>query len=278
MQTTGRRIETMEAKTMTLRYSANLTMLYTEVAFLDRFAKAAAAGFAAVEFLSPYEVGVDEVKARVDDLGLTVALFNLHAGDADAGEFGTLGNPARRDFFRWSFSEALAAADRLGCARLHTAFGKRAVGYDAAAQVDCALENLAWAAPQAAEAGVTLLIEALNPIDWPDYFLNTTAEALEVVTRADRPNVKLQYDVYHAQMTEGNLINTITDDFLYIGHIQIADVPGRHEPGTGEINYPNVFHALERLGYRGYIGLEYRPSDDTDASLGWLPREARGQR
>jgi len=263
---------------MALKYSANLTMLYTEVAFLDRFAKAAAAGFAAVEFLSPYEAGVDAVKARVDDLGLTVVMFNLPAGDADAGEFGTLGNPARRDFFRCSFAQALAAADRLSCERLHAMFGKRAAGFDAAEQVDCALDNLAWAAPQAAEAGVTLLVEALNPIDWPDYFLNTTADALDIVVRADQPNVKLQYDVYHAQMMEGNLINTITDDFLTIGHVQIADVPGRHEPGTGEINYPNVFSALERLGYEGYIGLEYRPPGDTDASLGWLPREARGQR
>lgn len=263
---------------MSLRYSANLTMLYTEVAFLDRFARAAAAGFAAVEFLSPYEAGIDEVKARVDDLGLTVAMFNLPAGDAHAGEFGTLGNPARRDFFRWSFAEALEAANRLGCGRLHAMFGKSATGFDAAAQIDCALDNLAWAAPQAAEAGVTLLIEALNPIDWPDYFLNTTADALEIVVRADQPNVRLQYDVYHAQMTEGNLINTTTDNFPRIGHIQIADVPGRHEPGTGEINYPNVFSTLDQLGYEGYIGLEYRPSGDTDASLGWLPPEARGSR
>jgi hydroxypyruvate isomerase len=263
---------------VTLRYSANLTMLYAEVEFVERFAKASAAGFAAVEFLSPYEAGVDEVKARVDDLGLTVAMFNLPAGDANAGEFGTLGNPARRDFFRWSFAEALAAAKRLGCKRLHAMFGKRAAGFDASAQIDCALENLAWAAPQAAGAGVTLLVEALNPIDWPDYSLNTTADALEVVVRAAQPNVKLQYDVYHAQMTEGNLINTITDDFPYIGHVQIADVPRRHEPGSGEINYPAVFAALDRLGYEGYIGLEYRPSGDTDSSLGWLPREARGHR
>jgi hydroxypyruvate isomerase len=262
---------------MTLRYSANLTMLYTEVTFLDRFAKAASAGFAAVEFLSPYEAGVDEVGTRVDDLGLKVVMFNLPAGDAEAGEFGTLGSPARRDFFRRSFAQALAAADRLSCERIHAMFGKRAVGFDAAEQIDCALENLAWAAPQAAEAGVTLLIEALNPTDWPDYFLNTTGEALEIVARADQPNVGLQYDVYHAQMMEGNLINTITNDFLTIGHVQIADVPGRHEPGTGEINYPNVFSALDQLGYEGYIGLEYRPSGDTDASLGWLSREARGQ-
>ena len=263
---------------MTLRYSANLTMLYKEVEFLGRFAKAAAAGFAAVEFLSPYEVGVEEVKARVDDLGLMVALFNLPAGDADAGEFGTLGNPARRDFFRWSFGEALEAANRLGCGRLHAVFGKTAAGFDAAAQVDCALENLAWAAPQAAGAGVTLLVEALNGVDWPSFFINTTADSVNIVTQADHPNVRLQYDVYHAQMMGGNLINSIRDNFDLIGHIQIADVPGRHEPGTGEINYPNIFTTLEDLGYQGYIGLEYHPAGDTDEGLAWLPREARGVR
>jgi hydroxypyruvate isomerase len=263
---------------MTLRYSANLTMLYKEVEFLDRFTKAAAAGFAAVEFLSPYEAGVDEVKARVEDLDLTVALFNLHAGDADAGDFGTLGDPSKRDFFRWSFGEAMEAARKLGCARLHALFGKRVPGLEPAAQIDCALENLAWAAPQAADAGVTLLVEALNGIDWPDFFINTTADSLSIVTQANHPNVRLQYDVYHAQMMGGNLINAIRDNFDLIGHIQIADVPGRHEPGTGEINYPNVLAVLEQLGYQGYIGLEYHPAGDTDEGLAWLPREDRGRR
>jgi hydroxypyruvate isomerase len=263
---------------MILRYSANLSMLYKEVEFLDRFAKAAAAGFAAVEFLSPYEAGAEEVKARVDDLGLTVALFNLHAGDADAGDFGTLGDPTKRGFFRWSFGEAMEAADKLGCVRLHALFGMRVPGVEPAAQIDCALGNLAWAAPQAADAGVTLLVEALNPIDWPDFFLHTTADSLHIVTQADHLNVRLQYDVYHAQMMGGNLINSIRNNLDLIGHIQIADVPGRHEPGTGEINYPNIFAVLEQLGYRGYVGLEYHPSGETDASLGWLPREARGRR
>jgi hydroxypyruvate isomerase len=243
---------------MTLRYAANLSMLYTEVLFLDRFASAAAAGFAAVEFLFPYEAGVGAIRAR-------------------SGEWGTLGDPARRDCFRRSFAEALEAADRLHCRRLNALFGNEVVGLEPSAQIDCAVENLGWAAPQAARAGVTLLVEPLNPIDFPRYFLHTTAVALDIVAWVDHPAVRLQYDVYHAQMTEGNLIHTITTSFPYIGHVQIADVPGRHEPGTGEIDFPAVFSALDRLGYPGYIGLEYRPSSGTDASLSWLPREAKGR-
>jgi hydroxypyruvate isomerase len=260
---------------MTLRYSANLTMLYNEAPFLDRFAKAAAAGFGAVEFLSPFEAGVDAVKARVDDLGLKVALFNLHAGDAKAGDFGTLGNPAKRDHFRWSLETGLEAAHSLGCVRLHALFGKKVPGHAPEAQIACALENLAWAAPQAAEAGVTLHVEALNPTDWPDYFVSTTADALQIVTGADHPAVRLQYDVYHAFMNGEDVVAAVDELFPHIGHIQIADVPGRHEPGTGEIDFPGLFAALEELGYPGYIGLEYRPSGESDASLAWLPREAR---
>jgi hydroxypyruvate isomerase len=251
-------------------------MLYTEVPFLERFARAASAGFGAVECLFPYEAGVEAVKARVDDLGLAVVMFNLHAGDREAGEWGTLSNPARRHYFRWSFATAMEAATRLNCRRIHALFGDRLLGLEPEAQVACAVENLLWAAPQAAQAGVTLLVEWLNPTDFPDFFLHSTAAAMEIVTQVGHPAVTLQYDVYHAQMTEGNLINTVTSCFSHIGHIQIADVPGRHEPGTGEINYPAVLAALEGLGYRGYIGLEYRPSGETDSSLAWLPREARG--
>jgi len=261
---------------MALRYAANLSLLYNEVPFLDRFARAAAAGFAAVEFLFPYAAGVGAIKARLDDLGLALALFNLHAGDRGAGEWGTLSNPARRDYFRWSLATALEAAARLNCGRIHALFGNRLPELEPEAQVACAVENLAWAAPQAAQAGVTLLVEWLNPTDFPDFFLHSTASALKIVTQVDHPAVKLQYDVYHAQMTEGNLIHTVTTYFPHIGHVQIADVPGRHEPGTGEINYPAVFATLERLGYRGYVGLEYRPSGETDESLSWLPREGRG--
>ncbi len=263
---------------MTLRFAANLTMLFNEVPFLDRFAKAAAVGFTAVEFLFPYDDGIDAVKYRLDDVGLRVVLFNLHAGDKAAGEWGTLSNPARRDYFRWSFTTALEAATHLDCERLNVMFGQKVAGLEPAAQIECAIENLAWAAPQATEAGITLLIEPLNPIDFPNYFIQSTAAALEIVAIANHPNVKLQYDVYHAQMCEGNLINTIKINFPHIGHIQIADVPGRHQPGTGEINYPAIFATLEELNYQEYIGLEYRPLNGTEASLAWLPYKTRGKR
>ena len=155
---------------MSLCYAANVSMLYAEVPFLERFSRAASAGFAAVEFLFPYEAGVQAIRARVDDLGLAVALFNLHAGDHKAGEWGTLGNPSRRDYFRWSFSTAMEAAIRLNCSRIHTLFGNRLPDLEPEAQIACAVENLNWAAPQAKQAGITLLVEWLNPVDFPYCF------------------------------------------------------------------------------------------------------------
>jgi len=257
---------------MALNFAANLSMFYPDVAFLDRFARAARAGFTAVEFLFPYDAGVEEVKSRLEDHGLKVVLFNFHPGEIDKGEWGTLSHPGKRDYFKWSSTSAIEAAQSLRCPRLHAMFGQRVEDYALEAQIECACENLAWAAPQAAQAGITLLIEALNPTDFPRYALSRTAMALEVIRHVNIPNVKLQYDVYHAQMTEGNLIHTITSNFSDIRHIQIADVPGRHQPGTGEINYPAVFGALKGLGYDGFIGLEYRPLGDTDASLSWLAK------
>jgi hydroxypyruvate isomerase len=259
---------------MPLRYSANLTMLYPEAPFLERFDRAAAGGFKAVEVWFPYEAGIDAVKSRLEANGLSLVVFNLPPGDLP-GEWGTLGNPGRRDFFRAGFNNALEAAGKLGCKRLHLMFGHQVEWALPEAQIDCALRHLEWAAPQAAQAGVTLMIEPLNPTDFPTCFLRTTSSAVDLVTRFSHPNVRLQYDIYHAQMSEGNLIHTITSCLPWIGHIQIADVPGRHQPGTGEINFPNVFAALERLKYGGYIGLEYRPRGTTEESLAWLPREAR---
>lgn len=261
---------------MPLRFAPNLSMLYPDVPFLDRFARAKAAGFRAVEFLFPYEFGADAVKQRLDEQGLTPILFNINPGNTQQNERGALSIPARRDFFRQSFEEAMAYAQRFACPRLHCMVGNRQAGLTAADQVECALENLAWAAPRAAEIGVTLLIEPLNAVDMPEYLVHTTAEAMQIVRGANQPNVRLQFDFYHTQMTEGNLIQTVTTLLPYIGHIQISDAPGRHQPGTGEINYPNIFATLERLGYSEPIGLEYRPQGDTDASLAWLPREQRG--
>lgn len=256
---------------MALKYSINLSMLYPEAPFLDRFAKAAQDGFAAVEFLFPYEAGIENVRSRLEDLNLRVALFNLHPGDTERGEWGTLSNPERRDFFRWSCDSALNAAQELGCQRLNTMFGQRVEHLDLAAQIDCACDNLVWAAPMAAQAGVHLLIEPLNPTNFPKYALSRTDAAVEIIRQVKHPNIGLQYDVYHAQMTEGNMIGTITNNFEMIRHIQIADVPGRHQPGTGEINFPAIFVALQNLGYNGYIGLEYNPLGDSVSSISWLP-------
>jgi hydroxypyruvate isomerase len=227
-----------------------------------------------VEFLSPYETGVQAIQEQMDEWGLGVALFNFHLGETEKGEWGTLSNPDRRDYFKWSCATALEAAQALHCQRLNAMFGQRNELYELEAQMDCACENLAWAAPMAAGAGIDLLIEPLNPTNFPKYALSRTSQAVEILRRVNLPNVRLQYDVYHAQMTEGNLIETITSNFSVMSHIQIADVPGRHQPGTGEINYPAVFGALENLGYEGFIGLEYRPLDTTISSLSWMAEYA----
>ena len=256
---------------MTLNFAANLSMLYPDRPFLERFSAARAAGFDAVEFLFPYEFGHQAIRQRLDEQGLQVVLFNISPGDYAAGDRGTLSQPHRRADFQRTLQEALTYAHALGSPRIHVMVGNRLPDTAHAVQFDTILENLAWAAPLAAAAGVTLVVEPLNATDQPRYFLHTTAEGMAIVQAVNHPHVRLQYDVYHAQMTEGNLLNTIQRYLPYIGHIQVSDVPGRHEPGTGEINYPAIFATLEQLGYAGYIGLEYHPSGDTDQSLAWLP-------
>lgn len=256
---------------MALKFAANLSMLYPDRPFLDRFAAARTAGFEAVEFLFPYDFGYQAIHQRLAEQGLQVVLFNIAPGDYAAGERGTLSHPHRRADFQRMLQEALTYAQHLGSPRIHVMVGNRLPAITHAVQFDTILENLAWAAPLAAAAGVTLVVEPLNATDQPHYFIHTTAEGMAIVQAVNHPHVRLQYDVYHAQMTEGNLLNTIKRSLPFIGHIQISDVPGRHEPGTGEINYPAIFAALEQLGYAGYIGLEYNPSGDTDQSLAWLP-------
>jgi hydroxypyruvate isomerase len=255
---------------MNIQFVPNLSMLFTEVPFLERFEKAALAGFRCVEFLFPYDAGVAHVAARANDAGLKVALFDVPAGDLDGGDIGFLGNIGRSDAFRKGMDTALEAAVRLRCGRLNVLAGTRQPDLAREEQVALAVENLRWALPRAVDAGVTLLIEALNPTDFPLYLVHTTTQAWDIVRAVSHPHVKLQYDIYHAQMTEGNLITTITQRFPDIGHIQIADVPGRHEPGTGEIRFSAVFSRLDALGYKGYVGLEYRPSRSTLPSLAWM--------
>jgi len=261
---------------MTLRFSANLSMLWREIPFLERFARARAAGFAAVEFLWPRGEDLDAVVAAVRASGLQVVLHNMDAGDIGAGERGYANDPDRQPEWRERFLEALELARRLGCPRINSLVGNARPDLPRELQWAVVLENFRWALPRAREAGVTLLVEALNPIENPRYLLHRTADSLRLLQALGfPPNLRIQYDIYHMQRSEGNLIATIREVFPYIGHVQIADPPGRHQPGTGEIAWARVLGALEALGYEGYVGLEYVPLGGTDESLAWLPREKR---
>ncbi len=261
-----------------MRYTANLTMLFNEVPFLERFERAARAGFAAVEFLFAHNVDQDGVERELRRHGLELVLFDPEAGDFAAGERGYLCDPGRRDQLLETIREAIGTARRLGCRRLNVLAGNRVDGTSDTELYRTVVDNLKHAAPPAATAGITLLIEALNTWESPRYYLDRSRLGLDIVRDVGAPNVRFQYDCYHMQRMEGQLIDTLTRNLEWIGHVQIADVPGRHEPGTGEVNYANVLGALEQAGYSGYVGLEYRPSGKTEDSLAWLPREARSRR
>ena len=261
-----------------MRFSANISLLYTEVSFLERFAQAARSGFRAVEFWWPRGEDLGRVEDAVRDAGLEVALFNFDAGDMPSGDRGLLSDPARHDGFRANVPAALGLAERLGCTRLNALVGLALPGLEREEQLALARENVARAADDAAKIGAEVLIEAVNTFENGPYLLSRTTDAADFVRDVGRPNVRLQYDVYHMQRMEGNLAATITAHLPLIGHIQIADSPGRGEPGTGEINFGYLFRLIDDLGYDGYVGLEYRPSaGSTEDSLAWLPREARGR-
>jgi hydroxypyruvate isomerase len=254
------------------RFAANLTMLFTEHPFADRFDRAAAAGFRAVEFLFPYGEDASAIRRGLSRNGLEQVLFNLPAGDFAAGERGVANDPARRAEFRDGIGRALELADAFSCRRLNCLVGRSLPGVPEADQWLTAAENLAYAAEAAAEAGVRVLVEPLNARDAPGFLLPTTERALALIDQAGHPNLALQYDVYHAQRGEGNVTETLRRLIDRIGHVQIADSPDRHQPGTGEINYPFVLQALDDAGYDGWVSLEYAPLGGTDASLAWLDR------
>jgi hydroxypyruvate isomerase len=256
---------------MTLRFSPNLSLMWTELPLGGRFAAAAAAGFDHVELWWPG----DEAAATLPELcrryGLRLALLNVDAGDMPAGDRGLAADPARRDQLRRNVPEALRIATACGAARLNLLLGLRLPEHSLEDQLGWAAENVAWAADQAAPLGCEVMVEAVNPAENGPYLVTTTGAAAAFIERVGRPNVKLQYDAYHMQRTEGNLTLTLDAHWPLIGHIQIADVPGRGEPGTGEINYRFVLDHLDRKGYTGHVGLEYRPSTPaTEDSLGWL--------
>jgi|FLYN01.1.fsa_nt_gi hydroxypyruvate isomerase len=259
-----------------IRWSLNISMLLKEYDFLDRFRAAADLGFGAVEFWWPAGIDLNAlVKAR-EAAGVQVALFNADGGNLAAGERGFLGNPDRADYVRENFTLALDLAETLRCPLIHVLGGNIVAGMTRDEQLAQAAALQGELCAQAAERGITVTLEPQNQWDAPYYLFTHTAEALAQIEAVGAPNLKLQYDIYHMQLMEGNIVNTLRRSINQIAHIQIADVPGRHQPGTGELNYPYIFSQIDAMGYDGYIGLEYNPVDgDTAASLAWLPKEHR---
>ena len=252
------------------KFAANLTMLFNEVDFLDRFEAAAAAGFAGVEFLFPYDFDKQALADRLQANKLTQVLHNLPAGDWANGERGIAILPERVEEFRDGVARAIDYATALDCKQVNCLAGIAPEGADQETLTATFVENLKYATDALQKVGIRLLIEAINTRDIPGFFLNRTDQARAIMERVGSDNLFLQYDVYHMQIMEGDLAPTIEANLDRIAHIQLADNPGRHEPGTGEINYPFLFNHLDRLGYDGWIGCEYKPASTTTEGLGWL--------
>jgi len=256
---------------MTLRFAPNLSLLWKDLPLPQRFERAAQAGFSAVELWWPGQADAELLPGLTARWGLDLALLNFDAGDMAAGERGLAADPARRDQLRANVPVALRIARDCGCTQLNLLVGLREPRYSLQEQMHCATENVAWAADQATAAGCSVLIEAVNTTENGPYLLATTGASADFIAEVGRPNVRLQYDAYHMQRMEGDLATTIAAHWPLISHIQIADVPGRGEPGTGEINYRFLLDSIDRRGYQGYVGLEYRPSGGTpEDSFGWL--------
>src|SRR3954452_1538575 len=247
-----------------MQFCANISLLFTEVPFLERFAAARSAGFDAVELWWPRGEDLDAVEAAVADAGVEVVLLNFDAGDMPAGDRGLFSDPARAAELEANLPVALAFADAIGCRRLNALLGF--------GSLDLARENVQRVADLAGEK--TILIEAVNSFENGPYLLTNTRDSASFVRSTGRDNVRVQYDAYHMQRMEGNLLPTIAEHLDLIGHVQIADAPGRGEPGTGEIDYEYLLPKLDELGYDGWVGLEYKPTGATVDTLSWMERVA----
>ena len=252
------------------KFSANLSMLFTEVDFPDRFARASRAGFRAVEYLFPYAWSPDRLADALGKNNLQQVLFNLPAGNWEGGERGIACIPGREGEFQEGVGKAIEYAQALKCPRMNCLMGIWPEGESPEAIRQTAVENLRFAARALADADMQLLVEAINTIDIPGFYLGTTADVLQLFEEVNHANLWLQYDIYHMQIMEGDLIRTISGNLERIAHMQLADNPGRHEPGTGEINYPNVFRTIDETGYSGWIGCEYKPAGTTEEGLDWV--------
>ena len=256
------------------RFAANLSLMYREHDFLDRFAAAARDGFTSVEYLFPYEFPAAEIAARLQQHGLRQVLFNAPPGDWNAGDRGNTAIPGREQEFRDGFLRALEYARMLECPRIHCMAGLIPEGGDRGRFRASYVENLTWAADRAAAAGIDVLIEPIALRNIGGYFLNLQAEAHAIVAEIGKPNLKVMLDLFHCQVAEGDLAFRIrkylSEEPCRVGHIQVAGVPDRHEPDTGEVNYAYLFELIDELGYPGWIGCEYIPEAGTSEGLGWL--------
>jgi hydroxypyruvate isomerase len=252
------------------RFAANLTMLFNEVDFLARFEAAARAGFSGVEYLCPYAFSADELAKQLKVHQLTQVLHNLPAGNWDKGERGIAILPDRVDEFREGVKTAIGYAKALNCPQVNCLAGLVPDGVDAKVLNDTFVDNLKFAASALKAEGIKLLIEPINTRDIPKFYLTNTAQAVALINAVGSDNLFVQYDIYHMQIMEGDLAPTIESNLRHIAHIQLADTPGRHEPGTGEINYPFLFRHLDKIGYGGWIGCEYKPEKNTPEGLGWF--------
>lgn len=255
-----------------LRFAANLSTLFTELPMAERFAAARQAGFTAVEMQFPYGQPAEVLAHLLRENSLQMVLHNLPPGHHDAGERGLACLPGRQAEFQAGVRQGLRYAQALSCPQVHCMLGRPPRELPQAEIRSCVIDNLRFAAAEARAVGVRLLLEPLNPQDMPGYYLSCVGQALELMDAVGEDNILLQFDIYHAQRTQGELAATLERHLPRIGHVQLADNPGRHEPGTGEIRFDFVLHHLEVLGYAGWIGCEYHPSTNTAASLGWMQR------
>jgi hydroxypyruvate isomerase len=251
------------------KFAANLTMLFAELPFIDRFAAAKAAGFSGVEYLFPYDFEKADLREQLQQHGLTQVLHNLPAGNWAAGERGIAILPDRVDEFRDGVLQAIDYAKALDCRQVNCLAGVAPAGADRLELNKVLLKNLRFAADALGREGIRLLIEPINTTDIPGFFLNGTEQAVQIVSDVHSDNLFIQYDIYHMQVMEGDIARTLQKHLARIAHVQLADNPGRNEPGTGEINYPFLFRHLDRIGYRGWIGCEYKPRTSTVEGLGW---------
>jgi hydroxypyruvate isomerase len=254
------------------KLAANLTLMFNEMDFLDRFAAAADAGFSAVEFLFPYDYDKGVIRQKLDENNLTLVLHNLPAGNWANGERGIGCHSDRVAEFEAGVNNAIEYATALDCKQLNCLAGVRPSHRDPIEARETFIRNLRFAASRLKTSGIKLLIEAINTRDIPGFFLTNTAQALDIIQAVGSDNLFFQYDIYHMQIMEGDLAATIEKHLRLIPHMQLADTPGRHEPGTGEINFDFLLPHIDKLGYTGWIGCEYKPATTTEAGLGWMQK------